>query len=124
MPATHHSAVAKASPRAAKISGWLRLGHVAPDKQQWTGKTGPKNVAATLSPVITVGEEFEVTSPAYLRESAAADEHKKNKVVGVVASGQVKVTDPPAYTPPSPEASTSGQRSNRSSRRVALRFTG
>lgn len=92
------AAAAKTSPQSAKISGWLLLGHVGPDKQQWTGK-GAKNVAASLSPAITVGEQFEITSPAYLRESAPAEEHTKNKVVGVVASGQVKVTDPPAYTP-------------------------
>ncbi len=92
------AAVAKTSPQTAKTSGWLLLGRVSPDKQQWAGK-GPKNVAASLSPVITVGEEFAVTAPAYLRESPPADEHMKNKVVGVVAGGQVKVTDPPAYAP-------------------------
>jgi hypothetical protein len=91
------AAAAKASPLTAKVSGWLLLGHVGPDKQQWAGK-GPKSVATTLSPVITVGEQFAITSPAYLRESAPAEEHTKNKVVGVVASGQVKGTDPPAYT--------------------------
>ena len=118
------AAVAKASPQAAKVSGWLLLGHVGPDKQQWTGTKGPKNVAATLSPVITVGEEFEVTSPAYLRDSAPAEEHKKNKVVGVVTSGQVKVTTLRRTAPPSLAASTSGQRSSRCSRRVALPFRG
>jgi hypothetical protein len=95
---TQQASAEQTSPQSAQISGWLFLGHVDKDKLHWTGE-GPKNVAPTLSPVLTVGQRFAVSAPAYLHENAPPGGHFGGKVIGVVPAGtQVEVTAPPEYS--------------------------
>jgi hypothetical protein len=90
--------VEQISPQSTKIPGWLFVGHVDKDKLHWSAE-GARNVPATLSPVLTVGEKFSVTAPSYLREDAPSGTHFGGKVIGIVpANGQVLVTNPPDYS--------------------------
>jgi hypothetical protein len=86
------------SPQSAKIPGWLLAGRVDKNKQHWLGD-GAKNVPAPLSPQLTVGEKFSVTTHAYLRADAPSGSHLGGKVIGVVpANGPVVVIAPPDYS--------------------------
>jgi hypothetical protein len=76
-----------------KTPGWIFIGAVDKDKQHWMG-TSP--VPSTLSPVLTVGEKFNLTATAYLRATAPSGAHATGKVIGVVrANQQVDVIAPP-----------------------------
>jgi hypothetical protein len=101
---TQQASAPQTSSQTAQISGWLFLGYVDNDKQHWAGD-GPKNVAPTLSPVLTVGQRFAVSAPAYLHKDPPHKDlpHKDptpgGKVIGVVPAGtQVEVIAPPEYS--------------------------
>jgi hypothetical protein len=100
---TQQAVLEQTSPQSAQMSGWLFLGHInksnGSNQLRWFGE-GAKNVAATLSPTLTVGERFIVTSPAYLHEDAPSGSHFGGKVTGVVPmGGQVEVLAPPEFSP-------------------------
>lgn len=72
---------------AAK-TGWIFAGSTDKDNLRWTSATV---VPATVSPNMTVNQQFVTTAPAYLR-----DNFKKGKIIGVVkASTQLQVIAPP-----------------------------
>jgi hypothetical protein len=95
---TQQASAPQTAQQSAQVSGWLFLGHVDKDKQHWAGD-GPKNVAPTLSPVLTVGQRFAVSAPAYLHQDAPPGSHFGGKVMGVVPVGtQVEVIARPEYS--------------------------
>jgi hypothetical protein len=78
---------------STKVPGWIFIGSVDKDKQHWVGTS---TVPSTLSPNLTVGEKFNLTTATYLRATGPAANHAAGKVIGVVrASQQVDVIAPP-----------------------------
>ena len=63
---TRQATLEKTSSQSVKNPGWLLAGHVDKDGLNWVGDSARK-IPATLSPKFTQGEQFSVTSPAYLR---------------------------------------------------------
>jgi hypothetical protein len=85
------AAAEKASPAAAKLSGWIFMGNVDKDQEHWTGDTSRNIVPSSIPPKLTVNQTFSVANPAYLRDSPS-----KGKVIGVVkAGGAVQVQAAP-----------------------------
>ena len=96
---TRQATLEKTSSQSVKNPGWLLAGHVDKDGLNWVGDSARK-IPATLSPKFTQGEQFSVTSPAYLRANIPFRIHFKGKVVYVVpANGRVKVIAGPDYSP-------------------------
>ncbi len=81
------------SSQGVQSSGWIFLGLVDLSHTKWLGD-GPRNVASTVSPTVTAGNQLVLTGPAYIYGSKPSAQQREGKIVGVFPKDtQVSVTD-------------------------------
>jgi len=95
---SEQTAAQQSAPQTAELSGWMFLGHVDSQKQQWSGE-GAKNISSSISCTIKAGQRFTTTATAYLHADAPSGGHFAGKVTGIIPAGQqVEVLSDPEYS--------------------------
>lgn len=93
---TQQEIAAQIAPSSVTARGWLFLGQVSEDKQNWM--PGSPATIATTSAAAIRGSCLTIRDDAYLRADSAAGSHANAAIVSVVKVGQGVVVDEVDYS--------------------------